>query len=239
MIVNIEQVIAQARMLLRLMDTQENAEYLQTLIESAARYRLNATNTFTIQCETAAIECNKAELPQNWESLEFFKLNPVGCSGCCQGVDLIPGHNDPAPNNACACPSVYYYNKAAVVNDDDCGWYNNYFYIQGNHIYFPSNTTATEVKIYYRGYNTDSEGFMLIDEETMECLAFYAAWQYALIFEEAYTKEQRATWERLWWAGKAVIDGRRIIREFILQKPQISLIVNAQLIQRRKGGLGY
>ncbi len=77
---------------------------------------------------------------------------------------------------------------------------------------------------------------MVVDEEQMECLAAYAAWQYALTFVEQYTREQRAEWKQMFFALKAVVNGRKIIREFKLQKGAISLIANAVLIQNRRGG---
>ncbi len=236
MIINIEQVITQARAMLRLLDTQENIEFLQTLINTAAQYKLNATNTYTIQCAEVDIEgCKQAKLPDNYTDLFCFILDGGCCNGCAHTA--LP---EPHPPNFlyCSCPNVYYYDKHALIKNELCGWYENYFYIQNGYIFFPSKNTATSIKIYYTGFNTDEDGLMLIDEEQTLALANYAAWQYALSFPEAYTPEQRREWKQSWWGELAVLNGKKIIREFKLQKPQISLLVNGLLVNHRKGGFG-
>lgn len=234
MIVNIQQVITRAKSMLRLMDSQENEEELQTMINSAARYRLHATNTYTVQSEDVDVEDHQASLPENYSNLYFFELSPSGCC-CCGGNTEALGL--PANYYCRSCPSIYFYDKSAVMGNN-CGWYGDYFYIQNNQIILPQNSNATSVKVYYDGFNTDSKGLMLIDEEQEEALAAYAAWQYALTYEEKYTREQRLEWKQMWQGQSGVLRGKRILRQFKLQKPQISLLVNAVLANQRKGGFG-
>ncbi len=232
MIVNAQQIVVRAKSRLRLMETSEQDSYLHKLIEEGAR-GLNASSTYKISCHEAEIDCHKAKLPCSYDSLEFFKVN--GCCGnCTQPIATIP----PTPV-ICTCPPLFYYDKAALMQGDkNCGWFGNYFYIQNGFIYLPSSTTATKIDIWYRGFNVDEDGFMLLDEELERGLSAYAAYQFAVSYPEAYTPEQRATWNNEWVNQKKYVNGKKIIREFKLQKPQISLLVNAVISNNRRGGYG-
>jgi hypothetical protein len=215
MIVNVEQVVTRAKLRLRLMETSEHDSTLMKFIEEGAR-GLNATSTYKIQCKNIDIECHKSKLPDCYETLICFQIN--GCSGCCTPqVNTVP----PTPI-VCTCPEIFYYDKAAMINcGDNCGWYNNFFYIQDGFMYFPSSMTADTVKVWYYGFNVDEDGLMLIDEEMERGLSAYAAFQFAVSYPEQYTPEQRSTWNREWIAQKNYVNGKKIIREFKLQKPNM------------------
>ncbi len=236
MIINSEQIVVRTKGRLRLMETSEHDSYLLKLIEEGAR-GLNSSATYKIQCCEVDIDCNKAKLPDSFESLEYFCID-----GCCGNCTTVPVTVPPTPV-VCSCPSVFFYSKQALMNggcdeDGSCGWYGNYFYIQNGYIYFSSTVTADTVKIWYRGFNTDSDGLMIVDEECERGLSAYAAFQFASSYPEAYAPEQRSAWNNEWVAQKRYINGKKVIREFKLSKPYISLLVNGQLVNHRYSGMG-
>lgn len=234
MIVSSTQIVTRAKMRLRLMETSEHDLEILKLIEEGAR-GLNASSTYKISCHEAEIDCNKAKLPDCYESLEYFCVN-----GCCGNCTSPPETIPPTPV-VCSCPSVFYFSKSALINsgcdDNSCGWYGNYFYIQNGYIYFSSTVTATSLKIWYVGFNVDENGLMVINEECERGLSAYAAFQFASSRPEAY-QSQIGLWNAEWVAQKRYINGKKIIREFKLQKADISLLVNATMAQNRRAGLG-
>lgn len=244
MIVNIEQVITRAKFRLGLESTFEHNDYLKKLIEEAAR-GLNASSTYIVSCETKEIECGVAQLPDEYDSLVGFTFNNGGsCSGCCHAT-VDP--NPPSENQivVCTCRDFYgVFNQNVIfLQHGSCGWYGNYFAINGNYLTFPSTITATEVNIYFRGFNTDENGLMIIDEEQERGLSAYAAAQFSLdranIIPPAYTPEQRLRWTEEWKAQKKYVNGKQAIRNFKLQKNDIALIANAVLSNRRYPAMGY
>ena len=235
MIVSSEQILVRTKGRLRLMWMTENDLYLLKLLEEGAR-SLNASSAFTVQCVTREIDCNSAALPDNYDSLIGFSFNTASgeCSGCCGHATTQP---DPSETQIviCTCRGFYgYYSQNNIIlQHGSWGWYGNYFAINGNFLTFPSTITATEVTIYYRGFNTDDNGFMILDEELERGLSAYAAYQFATDYPESYTPEQRQRWLAEWTAQKSFVNGKKAIRDFKLQKDNVSLLANAVLSNKR------
>lgn len=238
MITTSAQLITRAKFRLGLENTSEHDLYLLKLAQEALR-GLNASSTFTVSCETVEIECGSAKLPCQYDSLVGFVFNNCGaCSGCCNGA--VTGGD--ALVAICECRTMYTYSQMDVISHRSYGWYGSYFAINGQFLTFPSTITATEVTIYYKGFNVDADGLMIIDEEVERGASAYMAAQFSLdranTNPPTYTPEQRSMWMAEWIAQKNYINGKKIIKDWKLQKGQISLIVNAIMINRRNVGFG-
>lgn len=235
MIITSEQIITRAKFRLRLADTTEHDLYLLRLIEEGAR-GLNASSTFTVQCKTVEIDCASAKLPDSYDSLIAFSFNNNGsCSGCCGAATVDPTPPSDTQIVICSCRGLYgvYTQNNIILQHGTYGWYGNYFSINGNYLVFPSTITATQVTIYYRGFNQDDDGMMILDEELSRGLSAYAAGQFATDFQESYTPEQRARWLQEWKDQMGKVNSKKSIREFKLQKDDISLLCNAILSNKR------
>lgn len=232
MIITTEQPVVLAKFKLRLESTSEHDAFLEKMVNSAAS-KLNATGTYTIQCHEAHIDCNQAKLPDNYDILVGFQFAGDGCSGCC---GACTGGN--ALTAICECRSMYTYYQWDVISHRPCSWYGTYFSINGNFIHFPSTLTQDTIKIWYRGFNTDGNGLMILDEEQEECLACYAAYQFSVSYPESYTPKQMDTWLNGYKGQKAWLNGKAKIREFKLQKPYITKVVNAIMINKNSYGIG-
>jgi len=237
-IIGMEQVINLAKMRLDIMDSFEPDQDLEKWINVLAQ-GLNATNTYIIKCceEDVNGDC-KVKLPCGTEELICFQFNPNGCSGVCSAPQDKEGHFTTGGVSTCTCPQVYYYDRAAMIKGGNCGWYGNYFYIQGGYMHFPSKLTATSIHIYYEAFNQDEDGLMVIDETQERGLSAGAAYQYACQKWNSYTDRQRAMLNQEWINQKNWINGKKIIGEFKLTKEAISLTVNAVLIQKQYSGIG-
>lgn len=240
MIVTTDSVINRAKMRLRLMDNTEPDVDLERYIQEAAR-QLKTIMTFVVSCETVPIDCGAAKLPDQYYDLLWFSF-PCGsgsCSGCCGAATTLP--TPPSENQVvvCSCRGLYgfYQQNDIILQHGSWGWYGNYFKINGNYLTFPSTITQTEITIYYKGFNVDKDGLMIIDIEAVRALSAYAAYQYADSTPEAYTPFQINRWNNEWINQMNMLNGRSEIKKYKLDKPQISLIANAVLSNKRYSGI--
>jgi hypothetical protein len=241
MIVNIEQVITRTKLRLGLMDTTLADAYLEKLIDEGARH-LDALSTYIINCESLTIDCNKAELPSDIRSEQdiiCMKFNNNGsCCGACSATNNgVPNATITNINNSlCGCWDWWIPNRNVLTNF--CGqganayYCGNIFDVQGGYIHFPSYVTATEIAIYYRGYNTDKNGLMIIDEKKERALSAYAAYEYATSGSNIkyYDKYQIAKWNSLWKAQKNWLRGSDVVDDHRLHKGEFSAIARAILV---------
>lgn len=241
MIVSIEQVINRTKNRLRLRNT-ENDPYLEKLINEGCGH-LGAWRTQDVSCETLKIDCFKAKLPDFYK--EFLAAQfPIGTCSCgCNSCEGLTGDAlaEAVLSTGCGCNNgcpVWYVHSGVLTNfagrGAPCGIYTNFFNIDGGYVVLPSTTTATEVKIWFRGMNVDSQGIMVIYEEWERGLSAYAASQFAVDYQELYTPEQRRAWSNEWNAQKAKQVGSDHIDRFNLDSNYImrlmhSIIVNTEI----------
>lgn len=230
--IEIGSIINRAKRRLGLQNTFEEDGYFELLAIESLR-GTNATDVYTIQCATLDIDCGSAKLPDQYDQLLFFQFGDgTGCSGCC-GANITPtaGENQII---VCTCRGLYGYfqqNNIILQHGQTCGWYGNYFQIQNGFINFPSTITATQITVYYKGFNEDDDGFMVFSEEQQRGLSAYIAWQYSTdkLNTGIYTPQQNQAWQREWIAQKGWLNGKEAIRSFKLNKQNIMLLANAVL----------
>lgn len=232
--VEIGSVINRAKRRLGLQNTFEEDGYLQLLAEEGLR-DTNATDAYAVSCETVEIDCNSARLPERYDELIGFQFGDgTTCSGCCHSttIPVSPGGNQLVAS--CACWSFYTYSQYNVISHRPCGWYGNYFSIQNGFINFPSTITATEITVYFKGFNEDENGFMVFNLEQQRGLSAYMAYQYSLdkLNTGAYTESQNNKWLGEWKEQKNRLNGKEAIRKFKLRKQELSLIVNAIMMSK-------
>lgn len=230
-----ESIINRAKRRLGIQNSFEDDGYIESLIQEALR-GTNATDVYTIQCATLDIDCGSAKLPDNYDELLFFQFGDgTGCSGCC-GANISPtvGENQIL---ICTCRGLYGYyqqNNIILQHGMTWGWYGNYFQTQNGYINFPSTITATEITVYFKGFNEDDNGFIVFDESQQRGLSAYVAWQYSLdkLNTGAYLPAQNLQWKNEWIAQKKWLNGKEAIRKFKLTKQNIQLLANAVLSNR-------
>lgn len=231
-----DSIITRAKFRLGLQNTFEEDSYLLVLLEEGLR-GTNATDVYTVQCATIDIDCGSAKLPDNYDELIGFQFGDgTTCSGCCHSSTVPAG--SPGGDTlifSCACWSFYTYSQYNAISHRPCGWYGHYFGIQNNHINFPSTITATEITVYYRGFNENDDGFMVFNEEQQRGLSAYMAYQYSLdkLNTGVYNPAQNQMWLAEWKSQKNWLNGKEAIRKFKLRKQELSMIVNAIMTSKR------
>lgn len=230
-----ESIINRAKRRLGLHNTFEEDGYLLSLLNEGLR-GTNATDVYSINCATIEIDCGSAKLPDSYDELLYFQFGDgTGCSGCCHATQnpSPPGENQVV---VCSCRGLYgyYVQNDIILQHGSCGWYGNYFSINNGFLNFPSTITATEVTVYFRGFNEDCDGFMVFNEEQQRGLSAYIAYQYSLdkLNTGSYLPYQNTAWLKEWINQKNWLNGKEAIRKFKLQKPELTLIANAILMNK-------
>ena len=234
--INIEQVINLAKMHLVLGNTEYDA-FLEKFINMGATHLKNY-DTYVIKCDEISIDDNhRAKLPDFFEELLGISF-PEG-AGCACGECSVQGTTVSEPGSIatvyrspnCTCPQFFI--ATPLVNlwnttyNGTCGYYGNYFNVNGNSVSLPSTTNATSLKITYRSSNVDCDGIMILNEDWERGLACFAAFNYARAYRGNYTTDQIASWENEWKAQKAYQKGRSQVKRFKLDKRAIHQIMNA------------
>jgi hypothetical protein len=219
--ISIDSVIDSAKFNLGLRDTTYADADLERLIDEGSRH-MGKLSGFIISCETVEIDCAKAKLPDRCTEIICFSFpNQDGCSGCCNfSFDPATESNPWPPTTNCGCFQYYVRNRNVLTEfcnagASACGW-NQWtdlgFDTQNGYLVFPSTITATEVKVWFRGWNEDEDGIMVLDVMDERGLAAYASYKYASAGQniKAYTPMQVKGWQQEWIAQKNM----RIAQEF-------------------------
>lgn len=232
--IEIASVINRAKIRLGLQDTTRWDAVLEQHINEAA-FNLDAVSSFSVSCEILDIECHEATLPLGYETvISFTLLDQNGCAGCCDvSTDPSEGENR---NMACNCADIWFFDKNVLTEFNGNGltacYGGNFFAVQNGRLKFPTSITATRVKVWYMGYNMDSDGIMILDERQQRGFSAYAAWQFASsgTHYNKYNPNQIRGWEREWVNQRGRLVGLAAQDDFINNKGKFASIASALLI---------
>ena len=229
----IDSVIDATKFRLGLRDTSMADADLERLINQAALH-LDANETYVIVCDTIDVECQKAKLPDGFIELICLKIDGE-CNGTCGCEINFNPETDQNPSSlGCSCSPYYSIDRNVLTQFCDwgynCGTNANVFDIQNGYIVFSSTFTATSVKIWYRSYNMDENGLMVLDEYWERGLSAYAAYQYAMSGMNYKMYPQAAQWQREWTAQVNKIRGKSAQRDHRQHKGLFASIARAILV---------
>lgn len=230
--IDIESVITEAKSLLGLMDTTKWDAFLEKKINQGALH-LNTVNTYTISCGTFDVECTKIHIPQ---ATEIIAIKSTIQTECCTGVCQVVYDEFSVDNRfmQCGCSGTYFISDRNVLTDflgNGC-YAGNVYSFENGYISFPSNSTLTEAKVWYRGYNEDEDGIMVIDELQERGLAAYAAYMFGISGTHfgKYDRMQIMEWKKTWVAQKPFLQGKAGQELHRQNKRKFSAIARAILI---------
>jgi hypothetical protein len=230
----IDSVIDSAKFRLGLRDTSMADLDLERLINEGAMH-LDAIETYVISCETLEVDCSKAKLPDGFIELICIKPEGDGCNGSCGCNYNFNPETDQNPTNiVCNCTNYYAIDRNVLTEfcgmGYNCGSGSNVFDIQNGYLVFSSNFTPTSVKIWFRSYNMDENGLMVLDEYWQRGLSAYAAYQYAMAGQNFKLYPQAIQWQREWTAQLNKIRGKSAQRDHRQHKGLFAAIARAILI---------
>jgi len=232
--VSIDSVIDATKFRLGLRDSSMADLDLERLINEGAMH-IDSVDTYVISCITLDVECNKAALPEGFVELICMKIaGQSSCSGCCQSINFDPVVDQNPSSITCTCPDFYVANRNVLTEfcgmGASCGSFDNGYDIQGGYILFPSNFSASQVQIWYRTYNMDENGIMVLDEYWQRGLSAYAAYQYAMSGQNFKLYPQAQQWQQEWTAQVNKIRGKSAQRDHRQHKASFSAIARAILV---------
>lgn len=218
--ISIEQVIASAKLTLRLQDSSDADNFLLLQIRYALS-TIGSLDSFSKCRATIDIIDGTACLPKNFYKLLALRytafnnngtqnsINPIFSGGLYVDQSFLyqQGCNDGIPN----------VNKAYIGS----------FQIVGDKIVLNSATYATQVTIAYMGYYVDENGDPVINEQMEQALSSFACYRYALSFPEAYSPLQIGEWKKDWIAQATMVKGKAAARNFQNDKKEVMAITNS------------
>lgn len=234
--VSIDSVINDAKFKLGLRNTTMPDLDLERLVNEGALH-INAVDSYVILCETLEVECGRACLPEGFVELICMSLPDGGssCSGCCN-INFNPVVDQNPTSIVCACPQYWAISRDVLTafcgEGGSCSMNGNLFDVQNGYLVFSSAFTGSSVKIWYRSYNMDADGIMVLDESWQRGLSSYAAYNYAMAGQNYrnYSPQQISDWKREWVAQVNKIRGRSAQKDHRQHKGIFSAIARAILI---------
>jgi len=229
--INIDQVITRTKFRLKLTNSTLANAYLEKLIDEGARH-LDKIDNYIVNCAELDIDCIEAKLPDHYDELLCFKFPGTSCVGCCETVITNPADGTTATiPSGCGCRRIFVANRQLLTNFCDTGvnacWWGNTFEVQNGMLLLPTSTTATTIKVWYKGANVDDDGIMVLDEDSERALSAYAAFQFAVDNFKKYDRYQIESWKREWVAQKNWLKGSAVKKDHQLHLPAVAAIANA------------
>ena len=226
----IEQIISRTYVRLGIRDTTEYDPEIRMYINEGAK-GLFATDVKVLMCKEVDVDCHKAACDKNFL---FFSVPTEICA--CTTTPCTGG-----------CGKFYYFKTStelqyAKSSGMNCCSATDFSY-SGGYLNLPSNIDSKTIIVYYMGYNTDSDGYMFLDEDWERGLSAYAAFQFsstAPMFNK-FSGEFRARMQQEWNAQFNRQAGERFIREFRQNRNYILSVMTKSFIYYSKpqaGGFG-
>jgi hypothetical protein len=230
--IDIESVITEAKGLLGLENTTKWDAWLEKKINQGALH-LNNLDTYAISCGTFDVECTKIHIPQ---ATEIIAIKNTISTECCTGLCQVIADENSVDGRfmQCGCNGTYFIaDRNVLTNFNGNGCFGgNVFSFENGYINLPSNSTLTEAKVWYRGYNEDEDGIMVIDELQERGLAAYAAFKFASsgTHFSKYDRMQIVEWKKDWVSQKSFLGGKAQQNDFRQNKGKFAAIARAILI---------
>lgn len=229
--ISIDEVIARAKIQLRISNTTEHDDYLEIMISEALRHLDALTLYVKKQCILDIVD-NKATLPKGFQKLLMMRFVVTELE-----PEIINGVE--VPQSIPRCYPVFYVDTK-FLNSCDCtnpGWndYTGTAQIVNNTIHFntATNMKSGQIHVAYMGLNTDEEGRILIYEEYERGLSAYACSMYTMAYPEQYPLGLSDRYNEIWKAQKAWIKGGAWKDEFNRTKIEIASVINALVMDQR------
>lgn len=162
-LIPISQVISTARLRLNL-DSNEFDLWFEIEAENALK-KFGSLGTVTVLTKPVTIENRMIKLPRG-----LRRFIGIRNDFCLSGQYT----NTTQPNFP-----VYLFTREFLLNYDDCGNLENYWYLQDGAVYLrTSELDGLDVSICYEGFNTDDNNNIRIYDVYESALAWYLAYMY-------------------------------------------------------------
>jgi len=232
--ISINEVIARAKMSLRLTNTNEHDSFLEILATEALD-SLNAISQLVKkQCQITFTN-NMAELPKSFIKLLALKIDSTN----------IADTNDPIANQLLNNISLAMYVDTKFLNS--CGFnenfyginnlspYNRGFQINNGFIHFNFSEDTGQIltaTLAYMGLNTDEDGNTLIYRRYERAVVAYLCYKFSLTWVESSNQYVIEKYNQEWVAQRSKMIGQDVANDYQNNKYEINKFFNSLLVSR-------
>lgn len=223
---SVEEIIASAKIRLRLTDTSAPDMALEHYILQGSR-SIGALDSYVMKQKKLDIEDGRACLPHDFHTLVALRL-----VGFVSDVDSPTGNNSEC-SRAIYVNTNFLYQEGCECTDDGILPFADTFQIVGNEIVFNGPIGATGALLTYYGRNVDANGFPCFPDDHVRALIAYACYQYALSYRvtsldpSGYLPDQVEMYRQEWMAQKAWARGNAVKIDARHRKAEIMSTMNA------------
>lgn len=208
MTTDVEDVIYEAKILLRLQDTSDHDSDMDIFINEALRH-IDSIDTYEDCNYVFDVTSNTVKLPKGfkkWGALRFIEL--INSDDPTISPIVIPQpfvqtlYVDYQFLSSCEITTQELQQAGALPYTTVCK-------IRGNYIVFNSSITSVYAKgqLSYKGLAKDEDGRLLLKEDYTRALKAYICWRFGQIYPERYPRDIRDEWRAEWKAQKDWLRG--------------------------------
>lgn len=223
--ISLKEVVARAKMSLRIKDTSESDLFLEVLAREAIGSLNPLSQLIKKQC-SLTVTGQSAELPKDFVRYLAFQ------------VDIKNSTTDPITDQLLSgCQRMLYADSAFLENcgcnaDGALGWRQGGFQIRDGFIHFNAANTIVSNTLAYMGLNVDDKGDPVIYERFERAISAYMCFKYTLAFVEDFNQYVIESYKREWTAQKSRMEGEDVVSQFRDNKREIQSIWTAMLVSK-------
>lgn len=204
-----EDIIFEAKFLLRLRDTTDHDADMDILIEESLRH-LDNIDTFDYCNYVFEVTDNKIKLPKGfkrWGTLRFTELAASNPAAYISPIVI------PQPFNQVLYVDFPFLTSCEItpqqLQQNGMIPYTTLCKIKGNYIVFNSNITSVyaQGELAYIGLAKDDNGRLLIKDDYTRAIKAYLCWKFSSAYPERYDRNQKQEWMEEWKAQKSWLKG--------------------------------
>jgi len=223
--ISIDEIIAAAKMQLRLQNTTEHDDWFELLSYEAIR-KIDSLSVFIKRnCDVDLVDC-KGVLPKGFQRL-------LGMRFLCDEATALQNTG----------AGVYYdpfiYVDSKFLMDCDCDLndplvrhYSSFVQINNGYLYVNTNLNLTGVRMAFIGLNVNDEGLPVVFDYYQSCLTNYICWLYTRAYSENYREADIRSYEAGYYAQRAWVRATDNKNDFVTNKRKVGELATALLVSR-------
>jgi len=222
---SVDQIIASAKIRLRLTDTSAPDMALEHYILEGGR-SINAIDSFVLRQKEIDVIDGRAELPCDFYRFLAVRITDLDetddVDNSWRNYDLVLYVNSP-----------FLYSQGCVSSNDNYINFAQTFQIVDGYIHFNSQTPAQKIILSYQARNVDENGVPTFPEHYVRGLVAYACYQYGLsnpvtqLDSTGYSVNQIQSYQQEWVAQRNYIIGSAVKMDARNRKAELMATVNA------------
>lgn len=229
--ISVDEIIALAKMQLRLQNTTEHDDWFEILAYQGIR-AIDSLSCFTKRsCDIDLVD-SKGVLPKGFQKL-------LGMRFLCDDITALQntggiGYYDPFVY----VDSKFLMDCSCDLNDPLIRSYTSFVQISNGYLYVNSNLELTGVRMAFMGLNLNSDGLPVVYDYYQACLVNYLCWWFTRAYSDEYKEADIRSYEAGYYAQRGWLRATDVKNDFSMNKRKIGELATALLVSRFENELG-